>query len=99
MVNPNAVSLCSADFSFMMNPNGYKKDRYIGIVSNMLDLLAKGIFSANQVRAAGHFYDENPRKLGGKQRLVTTDVRDSLMFISDRLYCITFICPTDEDIE
>ena len=65
-VNPIAASLCSADFSFIMNPNGPVEDRYIGIFSNMLEFPVKGIFSANQVRAAGHFYDDKPRKLCGK---------------------------------
>ena len=74
-VNPNYVSLHSADFSLLMNPNRAKKERYITIVYNMLQFPAKGIFSANQVRAAGHFYDDKPHKLGGKQRLVTTDSR------------------------
>ena len=36
LVNPNYVSLCSDDFSLFMNTNGSKKDRYIGIVYNML---------------------------------------------------------------
>ena len=80
-VNPNADSLRSVGFSFLMNPNGDKKDRYIEILSNMLDFPTKVIFFANQVYTAGHFYDENPRKLGGKQQLVTTDGRESHMFI------------------
>ena len=46
-VNPNYVSLRSADFAFLINPNGDKKYRYIGILSNMLDFPAKGIFSSN----------------------------------------------------
>ena len=74
-VNSNTVSLQSSDFEFLMNPNGTNKDRYIRIISDMLEFPAKGIFSANQVRAAGHFYDDKPHKLGGKQRLVTTDSR------------------------
>ena len=41
-------------------------DRYIGIVSNILKFPVKGIFSANQVRAVGHFYDDKPHKLGYK---------------------------------
>ena len=53
LVKPNTVILCSAVFAFLMNPNGYKKDRYIGNVSNMLELPAKGVFSAKQVRVAG----------------------------------------------
>ena len=51
----------------------------------MLEFPAKLIFSANQVHAAGHFYDNKPRKLGGKQRLVNMDDRESCMFISDGL--------------
>ena len=51
----------------------------------MLEFPAKLIFSANQVHAAGHFYDNKPRKLGGKQRLVNMDDRESRMFISDGL--------------
>ena len=90
-VNTNAVSLHSAGFSFLIDPNGDNKDRYIGIVSNMLDFPSKGIFSANQVRVSGHFYDDKPRKIGGKPRLVTTDVRESRMFISDRLIYLPFI--------
>ena len=34
--NPNSVSLRYADFEFPMNPNGNKRDRYIGIVSTMI---------------------------------------------------------------
>ena len=64
--NPNSVSLRYADFEFPMNPNGNKRDRYIGIVSTMLDFPAKGILSTNQVHAAGHLYEKNPCKLGGK---------------------------------
>ena len=84
-VNPNDVSLHSAYFAFMMNPNRDNNYRYIGIVSNMLELPAKGIFSANQVCAIVHFYDNKPCKLGGKQRLVNTDGMESCMFIIDRL--------------
>ena len=62
-INPNPVSLCSTDFAFVINPNGNKKDRYIGIVSNMLELPANGIFSANQVRAIGHLYYKKKVKL------------------------------------
>ena len=58
LVNPNASSLCSADFSFMMNPNFIINYRYTAIVSNMLKLPSKCIFSANQFLVAGHFYDE-----------------------------------------
>ena len=36
LANPNVVSLCSIDFSFLMNPNGYRKDIYIITVSNMI---------------------------------------------------------------
>ena len=67
----------------MMNPNGFKKEIYIGIVSTMIEFTVKVIFSANKVRSVGHFYDDKPRKLGGKQLLVTTDERESRMFISD----------------
>ena len=74
-VNLNAFSLCSDDISFLMNPNGPIKDRYIGIVSNMLEFPAKGISSANQVRATSHLYYDKPRKLGVKHQLVTTDGR------------------------
>ena len=94
-VNPNAVSLSYADFEFMMNPNGPMKDIYIGIVSNMLELPDKDILSANQVRSAGHFYEEKQRKLGGKQQLVTTDGRESRMFISSGLAYLPVICITD----
>ena len=81
-VNTNDASICFSDFSFSMNPNGPKKYIYILIVYNMLEFPAKGIFPANQVRAAGHFYNDNMRKLGGEQRLVTTDIRQSRMIIS-----------------
>ena len=33
LVNTSAIILRSADFAFMMNPNGPMKDRYIGIFS------------------------------------------------------------------
>ena len=98
-VNPNDVSLRSANIAFLVNPNGDKKFRYILIVSNIIEFPDKGIFSVNQVRASGHFYDDKPRKIGGKPRLVTTDVRESRMFISDRLIYLPFIWPTDEDME
>ena len=65
LANPNVDSLCSIGFSFLMNPNRYRKDRYIRIVSNMIELLAKGIFSANQVCVAGLLYDKKTRKIGG----------------------------------
>ena len=68
-VNPNAVSLHSDDFLFLVNNNGPNKDRYIVIVSNMLEFPSKDIFSANQV----HFYNNKPRKLDGNQILITTD--------------------------
>ena len=84
-VNPNSVSFRSADFAFLVNPKGDKKDRYVGIRYNIIELPAKGIFSVNQVRDAGHFYDNKPRKLGGKQRLVTMYGMESCMFIIDRL--------------
>ena len=54
-VNPKYVSLCSGGFSFLINPNGPKKDIYIVIFFNMLEFTVKGIFSANLVCAAGHF--------------------------------------------
>ena len=66
-VNPNNVSLHSVDFGFLINSNRDKKDRYIEIVSNMLEFPAKGIFSSNQAHVASHFYDDKPHKLGGKQ--------------------------------
>ena len=75
LANPNIVSLCSIDFSFLVNPNRYRKDRYIRIVSNMIELLAKVIFSANQVCASGLFYDDKTRKIGGGKSMVTTDIR------------------------
>ena len=64
----------------------------------MLEFQAKGIFSANQVRAASHCYDNKPGKLGGKKRLVTTDGRNSHMFISDGLAYLPVRCPTDEEM-
>ena len=69
LVNPNSVSLCSAYFSFLINLNGDKKEKSIGIISNMLELPDKRIFSANQVRAVSHFYDDKPRKIGGKNNV------------------------------
>ena len=51
--NPNYVSLLSKNFAFLINSNGDKKDRYIGIVYNIIELPSKGIFSVNQVRDAG----------------------------------------------
>ena len=64
----------------------------------MLELPAKGIFYDNQVRSAGHIYDNKPRKLGEKKRLVTTDGRESRMFISDGLAYLPVIFPTNEDM-
>ena len=51
------------------------KNIYIWIISNMLEFPAKGISSANQVRATSHLYYDKPRKLGVKHQLVTTDGR------------------------
>ena len=82
-----------------MNPNGYNEDKCIVIVSNILELPAKVIFSSNQVLAAGRFYDDKQRKLGGKQWLVTTDSRESHVFISDRLDYLPAIFPTNEEME
>ena len=98
-VNPNAVSLHSDDFAFTMNPNGPTNDIYIGIVSNMLKLTARGIFSANQVCAVGHFYDDKPRKLGGKQQLVTTDGREIHIFIIYGLAWLPVRCNTYKYME
>ena len=56
LVNPNTVSLRSADFAFLMNTNGDNKDRCIGIVSNMLEFPSKGIFSVNKACVASHLY-------------------------------------------
>ena len=81
-VNPNTFILCYADFAFLINTNGDRKDIYTGIVSNMLEFPDKGIFSANQDRAACHFYDDNPHKLGGGKSLVTTEGREIRTFIS-----------------
>ena len=64
----------------------------------MLDFPDKGIFSANQFCASGHFYDNNPRKVVGKQRLVTTDVSESCIFISDGMACLPVIFPTNEEM-
>ena len=99
LVHPNAVSLHFAYFSFLMNQNQNEKYRYIVIVSNMIEFPSKGIFSANQVRIAGPFYDQKPRKLGGKQRLVTTEGRKSHMFISDGLAYLPVIYPTNERMD
>ena len=83
----------------MIIPNGFNNYIYIGIVSNMLELSAKGIFSINQVRPVGHLYDKKPSKLGVKLWLVTTDGRESCMFIVDRLAYLPIIFPTGEEIE
>ena len=62
----------------------------------MLELPAKYIVYANQVRVADHFYDDNMSKLGGRQRLVTAYVREIRMFINDGLAYLPVIRPTDE---
>ena len=98
-VNPNHVSIRSYSFSFLINTNGSNKDIYIGIVSNMLELPPKGILYTNQVRAASHFYYDKLRKLGGKQRLLITYVRESFMFISGRLYYLPVRFSNNEDME
>ena len=98
LVNPNAASLRSAGFEFLMNTNRYKKDGYIGILYNMLEFPAKVIFSANKVRSAGHFYDDKQLKLGGGKLLVTTDYGESCMFISDGIADLPFICPNNEEM-
>ena len=82
-----------------MNPNRDNNYIYIGIVSSMLELPAKGIFSVNDFRDFVHFYDNKPRKLGGKQRLVTTDGMESCMFIIDRLDYLPVRWPNDEEME
>ena len=95
-VNPNAVSICSEGFVFLINPNEDKKNIYVAIVSNILEFPFKGILSANQVCADGHFCDNNPRKLLGKQLMVTRDGRGNYMFISDGLVYLPIRCPTNE---
>ena len=75
LANPKVAILCSDNFSFLTNPNGYKKDICIGIVSIVTELPAKGIFSANQVCAAGLLYDNKTHKIGGGGIMVTTDFR------------------------
>ena len=65
----------------------------------MLEFPAKGILLTNQVHAAGHFYNNKPHKICGKQILVTTDIREIRMFISDELAYIPIRLPTDEDME
>ena len=62
----------------------------------MLYFPIKVVLSANQVRASGHFYENNLLKLGGKQRLVTTDGRESLIFISDGMAYLPVRRPTNE---
>ena len=98
-VDTNAACIHSSYFSFLINPNGPNKSRYIGIVSNMLEFHAKGIFSTNQARADSHFYNNKPRKLGGTQILVTTDRREICMSISYGLAYLPVRCPTNEDME
>ena len=98
-VNPNYISLFSAGFAFLINPNESNNDIYIGILSNILEFPYKGILSAKQVRVSGHFYGNKPRKLGGKQRLVITDGRVSRMFISDGLSYLHVKFSTDEEMD
>ena len=98
-VNTNNDSLCSADSSFLVNNNGHNKDRYIVIFSNMIQFPAKGIFSTNQIRSAGHFYNDKTRKLGCKQILVTTDGREIRMFVSDGLAYLPFVLSSNEYME
>ena len=52
-----------------MNLSGAKDDRYTGIVSNMLDLPAKGNFSIAKFRVAGHLYDDKLHKLRGEKSM------------------------------
>ena len=66
-VNLNDVSLYSADFEFLINPNRDKKHRFIGIVSNIPDFPAKVIFSTNQICADRQIYDDKPCIIGEKQ--------------------------------
>ena len=75
LANPKVAILCSDNFSFLTNPNGYKKDIYTGIVSNMIEAPIKDTLYANQVCAAGLFYDNKTHKLGGGEIMVTTDSR------------------------
>ena len=65
----------------------------------MLELPFKGIFYNNEVRATVQFYDNKPRKLGENKWLVTTDGRESRMFISDGLSYLPVRFPTDEDMD
>ena len=83
----------------MMIPNSLVEDKCIIIFSNMLKWSVKGILYTNQVRAADHFYDYKPHKIGSKQRLVTVDTRKIHMFISDELDYLPVWFPTDEDME
>ena len=99
MVNPNSVIIFSTKYAFTMNPNGYKKGRYIIIVSKMRLFPAKGIFYDNQVRDASQFYDNKPRKLVGKKRLVTTDGIEIRMLISDGLDYLPVRCPNNEEMD
>ena len=75
LANPKVAILCSDNFSFLTNPNGYKKDIYTGIVSNMIEAPIKDTLYANQVCAAGLFYDDKTRKCIGGGSMATTDGR------------------------
>ena len=99
LVNPKAVSIRSTDFTSLINPNGAKKYRYIGIVYNMLEFPSKYIFSANWVCASVHFYEYKLQKLGGKQRMFTTYSREICMFISDGIAYLPVICLTNEEMD
>ena len=96
LVNPNSVSLCSADFSFLIHPIGAKKDRYTRTVSNMHELPVKGNLSDTHFCATGRLYDDKHHIIGEKKRLVTTDSKRSRMFISDGLAYFPVRFPTDE---
>ena len=52
-----------------MNISGANKIRYTWIVSNMLDLPAKGNFSIAKFRVAGHLYDDKLHELREKKRM------------------------------
>ena len=80
----------------MINTNVYNNYRYIGIVSNMLELSSKGILSVNQVRSFDHLYDNKPSKIEGGEWPLNTDGSESCMFIFDRLAYLPIISPTDE---
>ena len=82
-----------------MNPNVPVEDRYTIIVSNIIKLPVKCIFSANNFRSAGNLYYDKPHKFGGKQIFVTTDGRERRMFICDGLAYLLLRCPADEDME